>query len=77
MNNFQTGITAFQLKRFASKILFTDLQHDVSSVCSHLHDGPGLHLPVRVRQSAHHLRHQASRDLADLQLDLPLLHHPL
>ena len=44
---------------------------------SHLHDGAGLHLPLRVRQPPHHLRHQAGGDLAHLQPRLPLLHHPL
>ena len=44
---------------------------------SHLHDGAGLHLPLRVRQPPHHLRHQAGGDLAHLQPHLPLLHHPL
>ena len=42
-----------------------------------MHDGVGLCLPLRVRQSPHHLRYQAGGDLADIQLGLPLPHHPL
>ena len=37
----------------------------------YLHDGPGLHLPLSVRQSAHHLGHQTSGGLAPFQPGLP------
>ena len=41
----------------------------------HLHDGPGLGLPLSLRQPSHHLGHQASGGLAHIQLGLPFSHH--
>ena len=41
----------------------------------HLHDGPGLNLPVSVGQPARHLGYQTNRSLAIFQPGLPLHHH--
>ena len=48
-----------------------DLHHQ-----HHLHDGPGLGLPIGVHQPPQHRQHQASGGLADIQLGLPSHCHP-
>ena len=47
-----------------------DLQHQ-----HHLHDGPRLHLPLSVRQSASHGGYQTCGGLADLQPRVPFHHN--
>ena len=45
-------------------------KHDLQDQHDH-HDGAGLHLPLSLRQSPGHLRHQACGGLAPLQPGLP------
>ena len=49
------------------------VRHDLHRQ-DHLHDGPRLHLPISVRQSARHGGHQTCQRLDDIQPRLSLHH---